>query len=58
MDDVKFCRRCGGKPELIRVGDMKQLYVYRCKSCLFMPAKSDEAKPTERAARRIWNKGN
>lgn len=58
MNAVKICRRCGGKPELIRVGDMKEFYVYRCKSCLSIPAKSYEGKITERAARRIWNRGN
>lgn len=58
MTAIKTCRKCAGKPELISVGDMKQLYVYRCRSCLYTPAKSDEAKNTERAARRIWSKGN
>ena len=58
MDAVKICRKCAGKPELISVGDMKQFYVYRCKSCLSTPVKGDEARLTERAARRIWNRGN
>ena len=58
MDAVKICRKCGEKPEPISVGDMKQLYIYRCKNCLFIPAKTHEARLTERAARKIWNKGN
>ena len=58
MRPIKSCRKCGKEPELIKVGDMKELYIYRCKNCLFIPAKIHEGRLIEYTARKIWNKRN
>ncbi len=53
---LKPCPFCGGKPELTRAGDNKQFYVYFCSQCCKTPVKYSEARLTEWAARRSWNK--
>ena len=50
------CPFCGGEPELKRVGDMKQYYVYCCSDCGLSAAYISEVRYTKWGARRIWNK--
>jgi Lar family restriction alleviation protein len=56
MDKLKPCPFCGGKPKINRVGDQKEFVVYICSECYKTPVHSDEARITERGARKIWNR--
>ena len=58
MTKLNPCRRCGGKPKLIPIGDWKQYYVYSCSQCGLIPALLGEARLTEKGAREIWNLRN
>lgn len=54
--DLKPCPFCGGYPEPIRVGDMKQYVVYRCEDCKKTPVPHCEASLTGRGAAKVWNR--
>lgn len=56
MSELKPCKYCGGKPELVNVGDWKQYYAYRCSNCHQYHAKHSEAALTKWGAKRVWNK--
>lgn len=56
VNKLKPCKRCGGQAELVRVGDMKQYFVYRCSSCNEYHERFWEASLTPWGAKRIWNR--
>lgn len=53
---MKPCKYCGGKPELVRVGDYKDFFAYQCSLCGNFHAKRSEARRTPFGAKRVWNK--
>lgn len=56
MAELKPCPKCGGKAKLMRCGDQKEFLVYICSECLKTPVRYDEARITERGARKMWNR--
>ncbi len=53
---LKPCPFCGGTPKLRRGGDSKQYFMYFCSQCYKTPVKYSEARLSERAAKRTWNR--
>ena len=53
---LKPCKYCGGEPELVRVGDQKELFAFRCKRCGAYHADYSEARATPWGAKRVWNR--
>lgn len=55
QNDLKPCKYCGGKAELVRVGDWKEYFAYRCSKCQKYHARHSEARLTPQGAKRVWN---
>ena len=55
-DKLKPCKYCGGRAELVRVGENKEFFVYRCSRCFKYHARHGEARMTPWGAKRIWNR--
>lgn len=55
-DKLKPCKYCGGRAELVRVGDYKEYFAYRCAHCHQFHARHSEARRTPWGAKRIWNR--
>lgn len=53
-----YCCKCGGAPEIIRVGDQKEYFLVRCSKCYHSTNKYDEASLTESHALRVWYRVN
>lgn len=51
------CRKCGGLPEVKRVGDNRDLFLFVCASCGHYEAKPGEARGTVKGAAKVWNEG-
>lgn len=56
MGDFNLCPKCGGVPTYKRVGDNRNFIVAICSECGYCPAKSGDARNTEKEALKIWNK--
>ena len=56
MYELKPCPFCGGKAEFRIVGDNKEFCKYFCSKCDRTPVGIDEARLTEKGARKIWNR--
>ena len=56
IEPLEGCAYCKGAPKLMKIGDKKQYFVYKCSNCFTAPALFDEAKRSERGAREMWNK--
>lgn len=55
-NELKPCKYCGGKPQLIPVGDFREYYAYRCSNCGEYHAQFGEARCTIRGAKKVWNR--
>lgn len=55
-NELKPCKYCGGTAELVRVGDFKDFFAYRCSCCHKYHAKASEARRTPWGAKRVWNR--
>lgn len=55
-DELKPCKYCGGKPQLIPVGDFREYYAYRCSNCGKYHAQFGEARCTIKGAKKVWNR--
>ena len=56
QNDLKFCKYCGSKAKLVRVGDWKEFFAYRCSKCHKYHARHSEARLTPWGAKRVWNR--
>ena len=56
VEPLRNCAFCGGVPRLSRCGDQKEFLVYNCANCYETPVRYNEARVTEKEARKIWNK--
>lgn len=53
---IEPCPWCYSNPELRRVGDWKEYYVFFCPDCDKTPVSYDEARSSLNGAVKIWNK--
>ena len=56
QNNLQPCKHCGGKAKLVRVGDLKDYYAYRCANCGRFHARYNEARSTPYGARLVWNR--
>lgn len=52
---INNCPKCGGKPSIVVVGDNKDLFVWKCSVCDFIPVKNNDAKFTIIGSLKLWN---
>lgn len=54
--ELKPCKYCGGKAELVMVGDNKEFFAYRCSCCGEYHGRLGDARLTPWGAKRVWNR--